>query len=386
MRIFIIHNRYQQRGGEDFVFEQDTALLREHGHEVFLYEESNDRLRSMNPVRAFFRTVWSLESYRRVSALIRLHQPDVIHVHNFFPLISPSVFYAAARHKVPVVQTLHNYRLMCANALFFRGGRVCEDCLGRAIPWPGVWHACYRNSHLGSFAVATMLTMHRLAGTWRRRVTAFIALSAFARKKFIVAGLPPARLLARPNYIPDPGWTPDAPRRDAIFVGMLHPWKGVDVLLESWARRVPRARLNIVGDGPQRATLEQAADVSVEFRGVLQSPDVLALIKSACFLIFPSICYESMPRTILEAFACGTPVLASRLGAAAELVHDGQTGLHFDPGNSADLAEKIGWAINHPLEMAVMGRQARQEYLLKYTPDSAYGSLMEVYAKVLQTA
>jgi glycosyltransferase involved in cell wall biosynthesis len=379
MLVLMVHNRYLQRGGEDASFEDEVALLREHGHEVILYEESNKRVSAMSRVSAFLRTVWSRESYHKVSVLLRRYVPDVMHVHNFFPLMSPSIYYAAARCGVPVVQTLHNYRLLCPNAQFLRRGAVCEDCMGRYFAWPGVLHACYRGSRATSLAVATMMATHRALGTWRRRVACYIALTEFSRRKFIEGGLPEKRITVRANYIPDPGGPLDLPRAGALFVGMLHPWKGADVLLKAWRPCEMAGTLTVAGDGPERARLEKLACERVRFVGMLKAPQVAEELRRTCFLVFPSIWYETFGRTIVEAFACGTPVIASRIGTAADLVRDGVTGLHFEPGNADDLAEKIAWAAVHPDEMRRMGQKAREVFERDCAKERCYESLMEIY-------
>lgn len=377
--VLMVHNRYLLRGGEDASFEAEVELLREHGHEVILYEESNERIADMSRLRAFCRTTWSAESYRKVSALIVKHHPDIMHVQNFFPLISPSIHHAASRRKIPVVQSLRNYRLMCPNALFLRNGMVCEDCLGKTFPWPGIRYACYRDCRPATAAVACMIAAHRFAGTWRRHVARFVALTEFSRQKFVEGGFSEDSVVVRKNFIPDPGPSENEERNGGLFVGMLHPWKGAHVLLEAWQKRPEAPDLTIVGDGPEKGTLRAFADPRVRFPGILRSRELNAKLKKALFLVFPSVWYETFGRTIIEAFACGTPVIASRLGAAADLVSDHETGLHFTPGDPDDLAEKIHWAVANPDAMRRMGQRARREYERKYTPDVAYGSLMAIY-------
>jgi len=386
MRIFTIHTYYQQRGGEDESFAAEVALLRERGHEVLALTFHNQELDRMPPWRQGLVTLWNREAYRRVRESIRQHRPDLMHVHNTFSLTSPAVVHAAKAEGVPVVMTLRNYRLLCVNALFFREGRVCEDCLGR-LPWRGVVHGCYRDSRLASLGVASMLALHRALGTWNL-VDRFIALTEFARQKFIEGGLPAEKIVVKPNFVhPDPG--PGEGRGGyALFVGRLSPEKGVRTLLRAWALLGGRVPLKVVGDGPLADEVQEAARrlPGVEWLGRKSPKEVYALMGEAAFLVFPSEWYETFGRVAIEAFAKGTPVVASRIGAVGEVTEDGRTGLHFRPGDAEDLAAKVEWAWAHPREMAEMGREARREYEQKYTAEKNYEMLMAIYERARATA
>ena len=259
MQILSIHNHYQIRGGEDESSELETHLLREYGHQVAYYEEHNERIASLNPVHVALRTVWSRESYRRVQQHLRHHATDLVHVQNFFPLISPSVYYAAQAQNVPVVQSIRNYRLICPNGLFFRAGQVCEDCMGKRLPWPGARHACYRQNRAASATAVAMLTMHRLLRTWLKQVDLFIAISQFARQKCIEAGLPEEKIVVKPNFVhPDPG-TGTGRGGYALYVGRLSAEKGLDTLLDAWSQLRAPVPLKIVGDGPLETQVKDAA-------------------------------------------------------------------------------------------------------------------------------
>ncbi len=386
MKILVVHNRYQHRGGEDVVFEEEVRLLREHGHEVVVFETSNDQLAHMGKLAMFCRTLWSFSAYRDVLQVIRESEPAIMHVHNTFPFLSPSIYYAASRAGVPVIQTLHNYRLLCANALFFRGGKACDLCLHTRTLWPGVRYNCYRGSRSATLSVVAMLVFHRILGTWRRKVKRYIVLTAFARDTFIQGGLPAARLHVRPNFTMDPGEACDHPRQGGVFVGMLHSWKGCDVLLSAWKRCKGAGELKVIGDGPLKEPLEEGADKRIVFSGAKDAVYIMHAIQRASFLVFPSLLYENMPRTVLEAMACGTPVIASDIGSIPEMVTHRETGLLFECGDVGSLAEQIGWASTHPAEMARMGQNARKDYLLKYTPEAAYRSLLAIYEEVLSEA
>jgi glycosyltransferase involved in cell wall biosynthesis len=375
MKILIAHNAYQQRGGEDMVVEAEIALLREYGHEVEVYRQHNDALKDMSRAAAAVGTVWSQHSAREVAALCRNFVPDVIHVHNTFPLMSPSLYWAAARHKVPVVQTLHNFRLLCPQAIFLREGRICEDCIGKT-PWRSVTRKCYRESALQSAVITGMLATHRLLGTYRTQVTRYIALNRFALSKYVTGGLPAERFRIKPNFVSSPARPTWGGRRGGLYVGRLSEEKGVAVLAQA-ARLQPDAGIEVIGSGPLEPLARDTFGSA--YLGYLPLKQILARMERAHFLLLPSICYENSPRTIVEAFSSGLPVIASRLGALADLVQDGVTGLLFDPGDGQDLARKIAWANAHPGEMERMGRAARREYEQHYTPQRNHELLIDIY-------
>ncbi len=377
----LIHNHYQQVGGEDQVFAAEAGLLEAHDHRVLRYTMHNDQVASLNPLTLARSTVWNGEVYRELRALIRRERPQVAHFHNTFPLISPAAYYASKAEGVPVVQTLHNYRLLCPNALFFRDGRPCEDCLGKPIPWPGVVHACYRGSRAASGAVAAMLTAHRGLGTWTRTVDVYIALTEFVRQKFIQGGIPAEKIVVKPNFVhPDPGLG-GGRGEYALFVGRLSPEKGVDTLLAGWEQLGGRVPLKIVGDGPLASRVAEATQKlrGVEWLGRQPGERVLALMKEARILLLPSLWYENLPMVVIEAYAAGLPVVGSDLGSVAALIDPGRTGLHFRSEDPEDLTVQVEWALTHPTELARMRREARAEFEAEYTAEKNYWRLMEIY-------
>lgn len=373
-RVLVVHNAYQHRGGEDTVVEAEIALLRAHGHEVETYFRSNDEVGGMSALALAKNTLWADRTSRDLAQWIIRFRPDVIHAHNTFPLISPSLYWAAARAGIPVVQTLHNFRLMCLNALFLREGGVCEDCMGH-LPWRGVARACYRGSRTASGALAGMLALHRGLGAYRNKVTRYIALNEFCRNKFIEGGLPAGRVVVKPNFV-DFEVPPSALRAGLLYVGRLSVEKGVTTLAGAMAR-LPEAQLRVAGDGPEAGLLEGL--VGVTRLGTLPGEAVRSEMNRASALVVPSIWYENFPRTIVEAFASGLPVIASRIGALADIVTDGETGLLFEPGNPRDLADKLAWAQAHPERMAQMGQRARAHYEAEFSAGVNYRRLMEIY-------
>jgi glycosyltransferase involved in cell wall biosynthesis len=379
MKILVAHNRYQQRGGEDAMVAAEIRLLEAHGHQVVRYLRENDELKARGPwgkVSAGIETLWSTKSLRQVRSLIQKEKPDVAHFHNIFPLISPAVYHACSQYGVPVVQTLHNYRLICPAATCLRAGRVCEECLGRNVARPAIVHGCYRGSHAATAAVASMLTVHRIMGTWQDKVDLYIALSEFARQKFIAGGLPAERIVVKPNFVePDPG-NRQGKCEYALFVGRLSEEKGIRVLLAACRELHGKIPLRIAGEGPLLNEIEQFLSANgpsgITLVGRLTGTEVIRAMHEARFLVFPSIWFEGFPVSITEAFACGLPVIASRLGSMAEIVADKVTGLHFSAGDSQALAREIDWAWNHPQDMKQMGANARTEYENKYTASRNY--------------
>lgn len=391
MKLAIVHNTYQQPGGEDVAVMEETRLLQNHGHTVISYRRSNREMDGMSKSRQLLMVkniVQSDESRRQIREVLRREKPDLVHVHNTFMMISPSVFEACREEGIAVLQTLHNFRLLCPRATFSRNGRVCEECLGDGL-WSGVRHACYRNSHVMTAAMAFMLKFHRVRQTWTESVNGYVALTEFARRKFIQGGLPPDKIHVKPNFVgTDPG-VKKGVGKYALFAGRLSPEKGVDILLAAWADRRISLPLVIVGEGPLREKLE--SDVAarglsnVTLRGWLPREQTLLAMKDAAFLLMPSVWYEGFPMTIVEAFACGTPVICSRLGGMQEIVKDQYTGLHFTPGDSADLAAKVQSACGQPGFVEEMGRAARAEYQDLYTAEKNYSQLMQVYKQTIES-
>jgi glycosyltransferase involved in cell wall biosynthesis len=385
VNILLVHNTYQQPGGEDVVFSQERRMLENNGHRVSTYERSNWEVNEYVGLRQISlarRTVWASDSRREFLQLLRAQKPDIVHVHNTFMMISPSIYSACAEVGVPVVQTLHNYRLLCPAGTLFRDGKVCEECITSSL-LRGVEHTCYRNSRAATAVTAFMLAFHRARGTWKREISCYVALTNFSKSKFVEGGMPAERIFVKPNFVdPDPGArTGDG--EYAMFVGRLSPEKRVSTVLQAWRRLRLPIPLVIFGGGPDKAELEaQAAQDNlnnVQFHGQVTRERTLTAINNARFLVFSSEWYENFPVTIAEAFACRTPVIASRLGAMAEIVGDGHSGLHFTPGDPEDLARKVEWAWSHPDETRAMGENARKEYESKYTAEKNYPRLMEIY-------
>lgn len=395
MNIALLHNYYQHRGGEDTVFEAEARLLTERGHRVITYPVHNDNVTRYSTLRLAAATVYNRDTYTALQSLFRKESVQIVHCHNTLPLISPSAYFAANDAGIPVVQTLHNYRLLCPNALFFRNGGVCEDCLGKSFALPAVQHKCYRGSTAASLAVAGMTAIHRALGTWQNRVSRYIALTEFAKAKFIEGGLNSERIVVKPNFVEiDVGiGTGQGNERGhyAVYLGRLSPEKGIMTALQAWKRvqeQHPKVHLFVVGVGP----LEQAARDyvaaqsldSVSFLGQMELQAVLELVKEARFLLFPSLLYETFGKAMIEAFSCGTPVIASRLGALAEVVRHGETGFHVEAGNTEEIASRsVELLMMQEGSYQSMRNAARREYEQKYTVQANMQLLEKIYESLV---
>jgi glycosyltransferase involved in cell wall biosynthesis len=386
LRVLLVHNRYQQRGGEDEVVDAEQALLQRHGHAVERLERHNDDIDGLPGHRMLLDSWWSTRSRRDLAALAGRFRPDVVHVHNSWPLISPSVLAGARTLGLPVVQTLHNFRLLCPQGSLLRDGRACDDCVGHA-PWRAVRHACYRGSRTQSAALAVMLQGHRLRGTWQHDVTLYVALSRSGADTFVRGGLPADRLRIKPNFLDLPDGLaalPSAPRQGLLFVGRLSPEKGPALLAAAAALRPGAAPIRVVGDGPERARL--AGHPGLQLLGTLPQPRVLQLMHEAQALVLPSLCAEAFPRTLVEAFACGLPVIASRVGALPELLQHGRTGWLFDPTRPDELAGWMQVADEQPHTLRTMGERARDHHRQHWTGERNHHLLLAIYREAMQRA
>jgi len=385
LRVILIHNHYQHPGGEDKVCDAESTLLESHGHQVLRYTVHNEAVELHWKLDLALKTIWNQTRYRELRTLFQRKKPSLVHVHNTLPLISPAIYHAAQSEGILVCLTLHNYRLLCPNALFFRNDMVCEDCMGRFLAWPGIRHACYRRSRPTTIVVSLMNSFHRLLGTWRNKIDVYIALTEFSKEKFIQAGFPKNKIVVKPNFVESGSYffgSEIAKKREgALFVGRLSREKGVETLLKAWKIVGHSFPLKIVGDGPLTPVIQNTVSDRDGIYWLGQRPilEVYDLMAKARTLVFPSECYETFGRVAMESFSQGTPVISSNIGAMAEMINHGRTGLHFEPGNFQDLADKVFWANEHPNEMERMGRNARAEYEAKYTPEKNYNMLMNIY-------
>lgn len=388
MKILQCHNLYQKPGGEDAVVEDERALLTEHGHTVVQHLRHNDEVNHIGRIRLAIDTVWNRSSVRTLEALIRQEKPDIVHFHNTMPLISPAAYYAANRCGVPVVQTLHNYRLLCPEGTFIRDQTLCEDCLDKRIKWPAVRHGCYRNSRSASAVLTVMSAAHHLKGTYQKHVDAYIALSSFGRNKMIAGGLPDDRIHIKPNFMAhDPGVGSGAGGY-ALYLGRLSYEKGIDIMLAAWDQLDVPIPLQIAGAGPLEDKVQALAKRHDHVRhlGWVGFPELNEILKQASYLVIPSVNYEGFPKVIAEAYACGLPIVTAGLGSLAESVADGVTGYHFKAGDAGDLARIIQRLHQNPDLLIPMRKHARAAYESRYTAHRNYEKLMNIYQLATEQA
>ncbi|MDP4025281.1 glycosyltransferase family 4 protein [Methylobacterium sp. NEAU 140] len=378
LRILVLHNRYQVRGGEDAVVEREVAGLAGAGHAVEALILDNAAIRTpLDKLRVAYEAPHAPAGIAAAVAAARAFAPDVVHVHNTFPLLSPGVHAPLRALGAATVQSLHNFRVTCANGLLMRDGHPCELCLGGSV-LHAVRHRCYRGSTVGSLAVARMIARHRRLGTWRCDVDRFIALTGFARDRFIAAGLPADRIRVKPNGLADPGPPPAGARSGILFAGRLSAEKGVMVLAAAAA--LARAPITVIGDGPLAAELRGRPNLTL--LGSRDSEGVRRAMAVAAAVVVPSICYEGLPMVIPEAFAVGTPVVASRIGALGDLVGDGVTGLLAEPGDPVSLAAALD-RIHADPGARRMGEAARAAYLRDWVDAAVTERALAIYREAI---
>jgi glycosyltransferase involved in cell wall biosynthesis len=383
-RVLIVHNRYKQAGGEDSVFESERDLLASKGHEVETLEFDNHEVDALPKWKTAAEAIWSVSARRKLAAKIAAFPPGIVHFHNTFLRVSPAAYWTCRTAGVPVVQTLHNYRLLCLNALFLRNGRPCEDCLGKSLPWPGLAHKCYHGSAADSALVAGVRVAHNLIGSYANAVDAFIALTRFGKGKFVRGGLPADRIHVKPNFVRDIGKGAHA-GGFCLFAGRLSQEKGIETLLEAWKHLDGGVPLKVAGAGPLQSLLADPPP-GVTYLGSRTRDEIFALMRDASLLMVPSGCYEGFPVTLPEAFSTGLPVAASRLGTMEEILEGEETGWFFPPWDPVKLAETVRAAWADPEGLRRKGAAGRVQYESRYCAEANYGMLMGIYAAAAANA
>ena len=388
MRILIVHNQYQIAGGEDEVVKAEQRMLEKFRHEVVLYQRSNRSIDGLSPaekLRFVLKDVyWSARVYDEIKKVIKDKGIQLVHVHNTFLCVSPSVYQACSDQAVPVVQTLHNYRFLCPIGTFYRQGHLCHDCLNQGRK-AAVVNRCWKNSFFASWILKRVVDRHYAMNVFAEKVRHLITLSEFSRQMYIDNGFDREKISVKPNFIDfDPGR--EVAKEDyAVFVGGFFSYKGIETMLKAWQNVAGKLRLRLIGDGPLFARMRETYQGErIEFLGRKPLSEAMDILKRARFSIVPSECYENFPRIVVESFACGVPVIASRLGALKELVQEGSTGMLFEPGNAQDLTGKLRIFRDDPFKVQSMARNARQEYERKYTMDKNYQILMKIYGSVCE--
>ena len=392
MRVLLAHCYYRSSApsGEDSVYKSERRLLESHNIDVIPLEKYNDDVNVSgftNSVKTAINTTWSKSSYNEVTLLIKKFKPDIAHFHNTFPQLSPSVYKACHDNGVPVVQTLHNYRIVCPGAMLLRDGKSCELCLnGSTVPFYSLKYRCYRNSFTATSSLALMIARNRLTGTYKNFVTRYIALTHFAKERFIRGGLPVELIAIKPNYLSNEVKVSFESEDYAVFVGRLSEEKGIKTLLDAWSG-VNNLKLKVLGDGHLRKELEDLSNksnIDIEFLGFRTQEEVLDIVKNAMIQIIPSECYEGFPMSVLEAFACGTPIIASRLGSLQEIISDGQTGVLFEAMNSSDLLVKVRELMNDHDKRMRLALNARKVFDKEYSQEVNFETLMDIYNDVMR--
>jgi len=385
VNILLVHNYYRERGGEYRVFVDEVEMLRRHGHDVRTFTRHNDDTQGMNALTLARKTIWNREVYDEISLILQRDPFDIVHVHNTLALISPAVFHACRDNNVPVVQTLHNYRLVCANGLLFRNGAICEECLQTKLPHPALRYGCYRGSRIATAGVVATTVWHKKIGTWSDVVSGFITLNSSARDVYRRYGIPDEKLFIKPNAVDTRNLPGDGKGGYALYVGRLVPEKGVETLVSAWREASVEIPLKIVGDGRLLEDLKaRAAGLPITFEGLHSRSETLDLMRKAIVLVFPSTCYEGFSRVPIEALAMGTPVLASRLGAVMDVVIDGKTGFFFNPGDSASLGRQMKEIESNPSALARMRTHARNDAVERFGEDANHRTLVSIYESVIR--
>jgi glycosyltransferase involved in cell wall biosynthesis len=386
MKVLLAHNRYQQKGGEDTVYEAESNLLENQGVEVIRYVESNDAINGLRQkIDAAKSSIFNRNQHRKILGILRDSRPDIVHVHNFFPVISPAIFFAAQKCNVPIVMTLHNYRLFCANGLLLRDDVPCVDCIGRQ-PWRAVVHRCYRGSFIGSATVSSMISYHGFAGTWRHKVDRFIALTEFAADLFVNAGLPREKIRIKGNFSTRSEKTvrDASARKGFVFVGRLSREKGVNCLIDAWERcDLP---LTIIGGGPLEDQVKSLCqrNKNVTYIGPQGRGTVLEAVADAKALLLPSTWFENYPMTVVEALSCGTPVIGSHLGAIPHILSHQDPRLLFRPNDAHDLLRAAQFVESvDTLMLDEMIKVSVGKFEAEMTPQITAEKLLTIYNELI---
>ena len=393
MKIFLVHNFYGSTApsGENTAFVSEASLLRNRGHSIVEFTRHSDELLHQGlygTVRGALGTVWNPLSLRKLKSALREIKPEIVHVHNTFPILSPSVLYATSDLDIPTVMTLHNYRIGCSAATALRKDEPCTLCLDKKSVLPALRYGCYRDSRIATLPVSLMIALHRAKNTWKKNIDAFITLTEFQREKMIQFGIPEASLFVKPQFLENPPEPLPWQRREskAVFIGRLYPAKGIHILIDSWKKwGKSAAPLEIIGDGPMRNELMNAAGKSeaassISFLGNLSHAEAMRRLSSAKLLILPSLCFEGFPMVVQEAYAYGVPIAASNIGSLPYLIPENRSGTLFVPGNAESLLASVQPLLADDKQLRLLGAQAKQEFDSKYTAGKNYDILMSIYA------
>lgn len=392
MKILLVHNFYGSTApsGENTAFLAEASLLRNYGHTTTQFTRDSDEILTrgfLGTLKGALATVWNPVSLQGLRRTLNASRPDIVHIHNTFPLLSPSVMYATRGLNIPTVLTLHNYRIGCSAATALRKDEPCTLCLDNYSVLPALRYGCYRDSRTATLPVSMMVALHNRKKTWTSNVDAFITLTEFQREKMVKFGLPREGLFVKPHFLENPPAPLPWHEREtkAVFIGRLYNAKGVHILVESWKEWGKEAtRLEIIGDGPMRSRLMQestdsGASERISFLGNIPHAEAMKRLSSAKLLILPSLCFEGFPMVLQEAYANGVPVAVSNLGSLPYLVGENRTGVLFSPGSSDQLLNTVKPLLADDKKLRSLGAQARQEFESKYTAEKNYEALISIY-------
>jgi len=381
LKIVLVHNFYQIAGGEDSVFKNEAEMLQNDGHEVLLYTKDNHAIQTfIQRMLVFFACIFSIREFLNFWRFMSLHKPDLVHVHNYFPLISPAIFYCCYFRKIPVVHTLHNFRAICPTAILAYQGKIDERSVRGSAFWT-VMSKVYKNSFLGSFSLYLMVSIHKKMGTWQRCVDRFICLTEFSKAKFIEAGWPGHKLSVKPNFLRTSASAIHPVKTGALYVGRLSEEKGIQVLLDAWEHiDYP---LTVVGDGPLKDLLLKQKNPNIHYIGFKNSSEVLELLQAAAFIVMPSTWYEGLPMVLIEAFSVGTPAIVSNIGGMKEVVQEQISGMHFKVADSQDLSRQVHMLIKNTQLLSELGEGAKLSYLKNYAEEANCRILIAIYQSAI---
>jgi len=389
VKVLMVHNYLRPPSGENTVFEQERQLLESKGHKVVAYTRQNSEIetmrfseRTMLPLRVF----WSVTDHEEISRIARREKPDVAHFHNIFPLVSPAAYRACKSAGIPVVQTLHHFRIVCPGALLFREGRVCEDCSGMHF-LPGIRHGCYRNSSVQTAGMAAVVLFHRIIRTWQDCVDLYIALSDFALETYRRLGFPSRNFYVKTNFLQNPVEPSAEDEGYGIYIGRIGEEKGIPALIDA-LKESPEIPFKMIGDGPLTDYLvgrlkEHRLD-NIEYLGVRSHSECMRYLVKSRFMVLPSQWYEGVPMVLLEAMSAGKPAIVSNIGVLPEMIKDGRNGLVFAPGVTEELSERMKRHYSDPDGAREMGKKGRALFEEKYTREVNYSMLMEAYRKAIE--
>ena len=390
MKVLIIHNYHRDRGGEARALEEQREALESKGHEVCLYtrdnwEISDSRIKQFRElgINMFF----SVKTYKEVLNLVQNFCPDVVHIHNIFPLLSPSVYYAVKKFNIPLVQTLHNYRMGCPNGLFLDSqGEVCEKCLSGNF-FHAVWRKCVHGRLTQSLALSLCLSIHRMAQTFDK-ADVFLCPSHFLAQKMIRAGIPKKKIRVKPHFIDTQMLCPSHTYEPyAVYMGRLSREKGIYTLLRVFKKRKDIG-LKIIGKGPLLSEVKSFIlknNLShIECLGYIPSEERFEKVRKAAFMVFPCLCRENFPYVLIESLALGVPVIASHTGGVSEIIEDSQNGFLFSPGSEKEINVHMESLLNDPLLLQRMRKKARKKAERCFSRNKGYQELLNIYTTLVR--